>query len=59
MSHWRLQHQVRQLRDGERPDNRIHPSALTDRQRRHLRDAFAIVRAAQQQTEHRLGPGYT
>jgi CBS domain-containing protein len=59
MSHWRLQHQVRQVRDGEHPDNRISPDALTDRQRRHLRDAFAVVRAAQQQTEHRLGPGYT
>jgi CBS domain-containing protein len=59
MSYRRLHHQVRQLRDGERPDNHIPPSDLTDRQRRHLRDAFAVVRAAQHQTEHRLGPGFT
>lgn len=59
MSYRRLRHQVQQLREGEAPDNRIPPRDLTDRQRRHLRDAFAIVRAAQQQTEHRLGPGFT
>lgn len=59
MSYRRLRHQVHQLRDGQRPDNRISPRDLTDRQRRHLRDAFAIVRAAQQQTEHRLGPGFS
>ena len=59
MSYRRLRHQVHQLRDGRRPDNRISPRDLTDRQRRHLRDAFAIVRAAQQQTEHRLGPGFS
>src|SRR5215207_7297029 len=59
MSYRRLRHQVKQLRDGQRPDNRISPGDLTDRQRRHLRDAFAIVRAAQHQTEQRLGPGFT
>jgi CBS domain-containing protein len=59
MSYWRLRHQVHQQRDGQRPDNRIPPRDLTDRQRRHLRDAFAIVRAAQHQTEQRLGPGYS
>jgi CBS domain-containing protein len=59
MSYRRLRHQVHQLREGQQPDNRISPGDLTDRQRRHLRDAFAIVRAAQHQTEHRLGPGFT
>ncbi len=59
MSYRRLRHQVRQLGDGQPPDNRISPRDLTDRQRRHLRDAFAIVRAAQHQTEHRLGPGFS
>lgn len=59
MSYRRFRHQVHQLRDGRRPDNRIAPGDLTDRQRRHLRDAFAIVRAAQHQTEHRLGPGFS
>jgi CBS domain-containing protein len=59
MNYRRLRHQVDQLRAGRRPDNRIAPRDLTDRQRRHLRDAFAIVRAAQHQTEHRLGPGFS
>jgi CBS domain-containing protein len=59
MSHWRLRHQVHQLRNGQPPDNRISPGDLTDRQRRHLRDAFAVVRAAQHQAGHRLGPGFT
>ena len=59
MSYRRLRHQAHQLRDGQRPDNRISPADLTDRQRRHLRDAFAIVRAAQHLAEHRLGPGFS
>ena len=59
MSYRRLRHQAHQVRDGQRPDNRISPADLTDRQRRHLRDAFAIVRAAQHLAEHRLGPGFS
>ena len=59
MSYRRFHHQVGQVRAGGRPDNHLAPADLTDRQRRHLRDAFAIVRAAQQQMANRLGPGYT
>ena len=59
MSYRRLRHQAQQLRDGRRPDNRISPADLTERQRRHLRDAFAIVRAAQRLAEHRLEPGFS
>ncbi len=58
MSYRRLHHQVRQLRAGARPDNHIAPADLTDRQRRHLKDAFAIVRSAQHQMANRLEPGY-
>jgi CBS domain-containing protein len=58
MSYLRLRHQVAQVRRGLRPDNRIAPAELTDRQRRDLRDAFAIVRSAQQQLARRLEPGY-
>ncbi len=58
MSYRRLHHQVSQIRAGARPDNHIAPSDLTDRQRRHLKDAFAIVRSAQQQMANRLEPGY-
>ncbi len=58
MSYRRLYHQVAQARAGERPDNHLAPGDLTDRQRRHLKDAFGIVRSAQQQLANRLGPGF-
>src|SRR5690606_37560177 len=58
MSYRRLHHQVAQVRAGQRPDNRVAPADLTERQRRHLKDAFAIVRAAQQRLANRLEPGY-
>ena len=58
MSYRRLHHQVGQFRAGVRPDNHIAPADLTDRQRRHLKDAFAIVRSAQHQMANRLEPGY-
>jgi CBS domain-containing protein len=58
MSYRRLHHQVSQFRAGARPDNHIAPEDLTDRQRRHLKDAFAIVRSAQHQMANRLEPGY-
>lgn len=58
MSYRRLRHQVEQVRAGGRPDNHIAPAELTDRQRRNLKDAFAIVRSAQQQLANRLEPGY-
>jgi CBS domain-containing protein len=58
MSYRRLHHQVAQVRAGQRPDNRIAPADLTERQRRHLKDAFAIVRSAQQRLANRLEPGF-
>jgi CBS domain-containing protein len=59
MSYWRLRQQARQFRAGARPDNCIAPAELTEHQRRHLKDAFAIVRSVQQQMAHRLGPVYS
>lgn len=58
MSYRRLHHQVAQARAGKPPDNHLAPGDLTDRQRRQLKDAFGIVRAAQQRLTSRLGPGY-
>lgn len=58
MSYLRLRHQVAQVRDGRAPDNRLAPATLTERERRHLRDAFGIVRAAQQGLAQKLGPGF-
>ena len=44
----RLAHQARQLRDGREPDNFVSPDELSSFEKRHLRDAFQIVRSAQQ-----------
>ncbi len=43
----RLAHQARQVRAGERPDNFMSPTALSDFERSHLRDAFVVVRTMQ------------
>ena len=43
----RLRSQVQQLRRGEAPDNHVSPAELTDFEKRHLRDAFQIVRKMQ------------
>ena len=58
MNHLRLAHQMARMRAGERPDNRIAPATLDERQRRLLRDAFGIVRSAQSRLSDWLGPGY-
>ncbi len=44
----RLQHQARQIERGDAPDNLINPDDLSRLERRHLRDAFTIVREMQQ-----------
>lgn len=54
MSYLRLRHQAHQVRQGQRPDDRIDPSRLSSLDRRHLRDAFQIVRAAQHGISTRL-----
>jgi CBS domain-containing protein len=43
----RMEHQVEQLRAGERPDDLIDPKALTPLARRGLKDAFRAVAAVQ------------
>ncbi len=54
----RLQHQIRQLKSGRTPDSRLAPSELTAFEKRHLRDAFGIIRKMQSavgfihQTQH-------
>ncbi|MFC7726535.1 DUF294 nucleotidyltransferase-like domain-containing protein [Nocardioides sp. GCM10028917] len=58
MSYLRLHHQAAQARAGRTPDNNLRPADLTQRQRRHLRDAFEIVRAAQHRLSSTLPPGF-
>jgi CBS domain-containing protein len=43
----RLEHQARRVKSGEKPDNFIAPSELSDFERSHLRDAFVVVRTMQ------------
>ena len=48
LSYLRLRHQVGRVAAGEAPDSHLDPRQLGSLDRRHLRDAFAIVRSAQQ-----------
>lgn len=54
VAYLRLRHQGRAVRAGREPDNFVDPATLTDFERRHLRDAFRIVRTAQQALTQRL-----
>lgn len=48
ISYLRLRHQARQLAQGERPDNHVVPDTLSSLEKKHLRDAFGIIRRHQQ-----------
>lgn len=43
----RLKHQADQIRAGQKPDNYLNPSDLSDFERSHLRDAFVVVKTMQ------------
>ncbi len=43
----RLQHQAAQIKRGEKPDNFMAPTDLSDFERSHLRDAFVVVKTMQ------------
>lgn len=43
----RLEHQARQARAGEKPDNFLPPAQLSDFERSHLRDAYVVVKTMQ------------
>jgi CBS domain-containing protein len=53
----RLRHQAEQIRNGQRPDNFMPPSVLSDLERNHLRDAFVVVKTLQSALAHRQGVG--
>ena len=57
ISTMRLRHQAEQIRAGEKPDNFLPPSQLSDLERNHLRDAFAVVKTIQSALAHRRGVG--
>ncbi|WPY96285.1 putative nucleotidyltransferase substrate binding domain-containing protein (plasmid) [Limimaricola variabilis] len=43
----RIEHQARQIRADEAPDNFMQPNELSDFERSHLRDAFVVVKTMQ------------
>ncbi len=53
----RLRHQAEQIRQGQKPDNFVLPSVLSDLERAHLRDAFSVVKTLQSALAHRRGIG--
>ncbi len=50
----RLKHQARQLRSGEAANNFVSPHYLSDFERSHLKDAFAVVRTMQRVLSQRF-----
>jgi CBS domain-containing protein len=58
ISYVRLRHQAAQLRRGEEPDSFVAPRDLSSFDKRHLREAFAIVRAAQAALANRYPMAY-
>ncbi|MEI2764827.1 MAG: putative nucleotidyltransferase substrate binding domain-containing protein [Dermatophilaceae bacterium] len=52
ISYVRLRHQAEQVRDGRPIDNFVAPDTLSSFDKRHLREAFGIVRAAQASLTH-------
>lgn len=53
----RMQHQARQIRKGEPPDNYLPPSSLSGLERGHLKDAFAVISDMQEVLENRYQIG--
>jgi CBS domain-containing protein len=53
----RLREQVNELMAGRTPDNYINPDKLSKLVRKQLRDAFSVIRDAQQGIEARYRPG--
>jgi CBS domain-containing protein len=58
ISYVRLRHQAAQVRRGEAPDSFVLPRDLSSFDKRHLREAFAIVRAAQSALANRYPMSY-
>ena len=44
----RLRHQAAQIRRGVPPDNYVRPAELSELERRHLKDAFAVIQTLQE-----------
>ena len=58
ISYVRLRHQVAQVRRGDLPDSFVAPRDLSSFDKRHLREAFAIVRSSQSALANRYPMSY-
>ena len=58
ISYVRLRHQAAQVRADRETDNFVAPDDLSLFEKRHLREAFAIVRSAQSSLSHRYPSTY-
>jgi CBS domain-containing protein len=54
ISETRLRHQMRQIQSDAEPDNYVPPNELSALERRHLKDAFDVVRTMQSALEQRF-----
>jgi CBS domain-containing protein len=51
----RLEHQAKQVRAADKPDNFLRPTDLSDFERSHLRDAFVVIKSLQSAVGHGRG----
>lgn len=59
INYTRLRHQMRQRKRGETPDSHVSPSELSTFEKRHLRDAFEIIRKMQGALAYAFQTQYT
>ncbi|MDP2698586.1 putative nucleotidyltransferase substrate binding domain-containing protein [Thalassospira sp.] len=55
----RLKHQTRQIREGQAPNNFLHPDSLSAFERSHLKDAFSVIKSMQNALETSFGKSGT
>ncbi len=51
----RLEHQAKQIREGQKPDNYMAPGNLSELERNHLKDAFLVIKTLQSALGHSQG----
>lgn len=55
IANMRLEHQAKQIRDGQKPDNFMPPAILSELERNHLKDAFIVIKTMQSALGHNQG----
>lgn len=53
----RLEHQAKQIRAGQKPDNFMAPSSLSALERNHLKEAFGVIKSLQSALGHARAAG--